>query len=114
MMALGFRPAVSKSWLDRVVDYYGRIDGDRWDVNTVLPIAFLPAGFGILMIMSGDAGSMFFGALCCLWGLVVFSLYLRNEHRVYLKEKKAKNDLKTKNKQQEFIERLGATDEDKR
>ncbi|MAH40854.1 MAG: hypothetical protein CMO41_01230 [Verrucomicrobiales bacterium] len=105
---------MSKTWLERAVDYYGRIEGDRWDTDIVLPIAFLPAGFGILMIMSGDAGSMFFGALCCLWGLVVFSLFLRNEHRVYLEEKKAKNDLKAKNKQMEYLERLGATDEEDR
>ena len=77
----------------------------------MLPIAFIPAGFGILMIMSGDAGSMFFGAL---WGLVVVSLYLGNEHRVYLEEKKAENDLKAKKKQLEYLERLGAIEDEDR
>ena len=103
--------AVTKSWWDRAVDYYGRIGGDRWDTDIMLPIAFIPAGFGILMIMSGDAGSMFFGAL---WGLVVVSLYLGNEHRVYLEEKKAENDLKAKKKQLEYLERLGAIEDEDR
>ena len=103
-----------KKWWDSAVDYYGQINGDRWDTDKVLPIAFLPAGFGILMIMSGEADSIFFGALCCLWGLVLFSLHLGNEHRVYLEEKKAKNDLETKNQQMAYLERLGTTEQEER
>jgi len=77
-----------KEFWDRAVAAYGHHVADRLDEETPLLLAFLPAGIGGLMLWSGDAGSMVFGGLCCFLGLAVFLLYLGNEQRVYVEEKK--------------------------
>ena len=79
--------AVKEFW-HRAVAAYGHHVADRLDEETPLLLAFLPAGIGGLMLWSGDAGSMVFGGLCCFLGLAVFLLYLGNEQRVYVEEKK--------------------------
>ncbi len=102
-----------ESRIDRLIDDYENTFGGLTD-NTVLTIAFLPMAMGGLMVMGGDLASKICGGFCCLWGVYVIALMLGSEQRTYVKDKEAKNKLKTEIQQMEYLERMGASGEEDR
>ena len=102
-----------ESWFNRAISAYEDTLG-KLGYNTVLSIAFLPMAMGILMVMSGDFASKIWGGFCCLWGVAVIALMLGSEQRIYVEEKEAENKLKTEIQQMEYLERMGASDEEER
>ena len=102
-----------ESWFNRAINSYEDTLG-KFGYNTVLGIAFLPMGMGILMLMSGDLASKIWGGFCCLWGVAVIALMLGSEQRIYVEEKEAENKLKTQVQQMESLERMGASSEEDR
>ena len=102
-----------ESWFNRAISAYDDTLG-KFGYNIVLAIAFLPMAMGGLMVMGGDLASKIWGGFCCLWGVAVIALMLGSEQRIYVEEKEAENKLKTEIQQMEYLERMGASDEEDR
>ena len=102
-----------ESWFNRAISAYEDTLG-KFGYNTALTIAFLPMAMGGLMVMGGDLASKIWGGFCCLWGVAVIALMLGSEQRIYVEEKEAEKKLKTEIQQMEYLERMGASDEEDR
>ena len=102
-----------ESWFNRAISAYEDTLG-KFGYNTALTIAFLPMAMGGLMVMGGDLASKIWGGFCCLWGVAVIALMLGSEQRIYVEEKEAEKKLKTEIQQMEYLERMGASDEEER
>lgn len=102
---------MKESLWEKTVNAFGPVLVDRWNEDILLPVAFVPAAIGGLMLMSGNLGSMIFGGVCCMWGIAIVALVLNNEHQAYLKDKEAKEAMAAHREQMAYIERLEASQE---
>ena len=102
---------MKESLWEKTVNAFGPVLVDRWNEDILLPVAFVPAAIGGLMLMSGNLGSMIFGGVCCMWGIAIVTLVLNNEHQAYLKDKEAKEAMTAHREQMAYIERLEASQE---